>query len=52
MNPSYTGYLDAAFLLDSDIMYEVVCFGLADPNNKVCIYFVILAWKAILAFLI
>ncbi|XP_070189691.1 rotatin-like isoform X1 [Littorina saxatilis] len=32
---SYTGHLEAKFILNSDILYEITCFGLADPDNKV-----------------
>ena len=30
-----TRHLEAKFLLNSDILYEVTCFGLADADNKV-----------------
>lgn len=33
---SYTGHLEARFILTSEIFYEIVCFGLADTDAKVC----------------
>ncbi|XP_076470158.1 rotatin-like isoform X2 [Babylonia areolata] len=30
-----TGHLGARFILNKDLLYEIVCFGLADSDNKV-----------------
>lgn len=58
LNPSneatdvkYKGHLETKFLINSDILYETICFGLADSDNKVscllgsfCWFFVVVVF--------